>query len=218
MPFHRFLIDCEYVLIAVSAITGLVRYQKMKTELRYVVYFVWLGGFTEILNVFYRSFLFKNNMPIGHFYIPFSILIFSFMYKRLLAGFLNKYIFNLLILFFVLFAVINPVFLQSLWEFPNVLGAVGALMLIVFSILYYGRMMTEGKINRFANNPLAWINSLVLFYYTGNFFFYILFNLNVENSIEFAQLSTRLYLILNLLLYLFTAYILLIVDRKNSYL
>jgi len=216
MPLHRILIYIEYILIAVNAIVGFVRYKKMKIELRFVVYFIWLGAFTEIVNVFYRSFLFNNNMPIGHFYIPFSILIFSFMYKRLLAGFLNKHIFNLFIFSFVLFAVINPVFFQSLWEFPNVLGAVGALMLIVFSILYFGRMMTQVKINRLADNTLVWVNSLVLFYYTGNFFFYILFNLNVENSIEFAKLSTRLYLILNLLMYLVTAFILLIVDRKKK--
>lgn len=209
MPFHRVLIDSEYALIAVSAAIGLVRYKKMKTELRFIVYFVLLGAFTEIFNVFYRSYIFKNNLPIGHFYIPFSILIFGFMYKRLLVGFLNKYIFNLVIFSFALFAVINPVFFQSLWEFPNVLGAVGALMLIVFSILYFGRMMKEGKINKLTDSALVWVNSLVLFYYTGNFFFYILFNLSLEDSIEFAQLTTRLYLILNLLLYLSIIFILL---------
>jgi len=215
MPFHRLLIYFEYFLIGVSALTGLVRFKKMKTELRFVVYFVWLGAFTEIFNIFYRSFLFNNNMPIGHFYIPFSILIFSFMYKKLLAGFLNNNVFNLLIFSFILFAVINPIFIQSLWEFPNLLGAVGAIILIVFSILYYGRLMTEGKVKRLADNTLVWINSLVLFYYTGNFFYYILFNLNVENSIEFAKLTARLYLMLNILLYIFIAFILLKVDRKK---
>lgn len=216
MPLHRFLNYFDYLLIAVSAILGVFRYKKMKTELRFVVYFVWLGAFTEIFNVFYRSFLFNSNMPIGHFYIPFSILIFSFMYKRLLVGFLNKYIFNLFIFSIVLFAVINPVFFQSLWEFPNVLGAVGALMLIVFSILYFGRMMIEGKTQKLADNTMVWVNSLVLFYYTGNFFFYILFNLNVENSIEFAKLSTRLYLILNILLYLSTIFILLKFGKRRK--
>ena len=215
MSVHRFLINSEYVLIAASTIIGFVQYKKLKTELRYVLYFVCLGAFTEIFNFFYKTFLFKNNMPIGHFYITFSIVILSFMYKRLLAGYLNRHVFNLFISSFILFAIINPIFLQSLWEFPNILGAVGALMLIVFSILFYGKMMTEVKLNRLTDNALVWVNSLVLFYYTGNFFFYILFNLNVANSMEFARISTRFYLILNILLYLSTTFILVVVNNRK---
>lgn len=140
-------------------------------------------------------------MPISHVYRSVSVLLMCLFYWRVLEGFINKRFIWALILFFGLFSVINPIFIQSIFEYPNILGAVGAMVLIVFSIMYFARIMVEAKIEKLHNHPEVRVNIGVLVYYTGNFFFYVLYNLNLSYSDEFARLTLYLYIIMNILFY-----------------
>ncbi len=155
-------------------------------------------------------------MPIGHVYIPASILIIALMYRSLLKGFLNRSIYYSILAVLVVFSLINPLFLQSIWEFPNITGAFGALIVIIFSVLFFYKIMVEARNERLFSEPLVWINTMVLVYFTGNFFFYVLFNLNVADSLAFAGLTVRFFGILNLILYFVFGYFILTFNQQKT--
>lgn len=214
MTLSKILINVSEGLTVSAFVIGLIRYKKLPKELVYIVCFVGLGAFTELFTILYKAFIAKNTGPIGHFYITFSILILSLFYHNVLKGFIKNWLILGLIIAFVLFAIINPVFIQSLWDFPNILGASGAILLVVFSILFFSRILTESIIQDLAKEPLVWINSAILFYYAGNFFFYILFNLTVEYSSQIAKQIGIFYKILNISFYLLMGIVFLRAKKK----
>ncbi len=203
MSVNRFFTDGVTVIIFIVLIVGIIRFKSLSKELRLILYFVGFGGFTEIITDFYKANVEMNTMPVGHFYITISIFLMSLFFREVLAGHFKKWIIDFFILIFISFSIINSIFIQSLHEFPNILGATGAIVMVVFSILLFTKIMAEAEIKNLWLEPIIWINIAILFYYAGNFFFYILFNLNVKNSHVFSMRALRFYQILNMIFYIF---------------
>jgi hypothetical protein len=114
------------------------------------------------------------------------------------------YILGLIISFEIL-SLINMLFIQSLLEFPSLIGSIGAMILFLFSVAFFTKVMTEAKILKLAQDPLIWINSGVLIYYTANFVFYALLNYANSYSREFAVLMVLFFSYVNFLFYLLLA-------------
>ncbi len=65
--------------------------------------------------------------------------------------------------------------------------------------------MVDAKIGQLSKESLIWINTGILIYYSGNLFYYILFNLFLDYSHEFLK-SIGIYVIsLNALFYILIA-------------
>ncbi len=65
--------------------------------------------------------------------------------------------------------------------------------------------MLEAKIMKLADEPLIWINTALLIYFTGNLFFYILFNVILEASRAFSKITVQYYSGLMALFYILIA-------------
>jgi hypothetical protein len=76
--------------------------------------------------------------------------------------------------------------------------------------------MVEAKITKLSSEPLVWINSAILIYYAGNFFYHTLFNLRLLASMEIALVAIKLFGILNLILYLIITIGFLIINKKPA--
>ncbi|MBN2635037.1 MAG: hypothetical protein JXR61_02120 [Prolixibacteraceae bacterium] len=205
MTLHRFLSDSGTVIILIISAFGIYKFRTFSKELKIILFFVILGAVTELFTDYYKTYIARNTMPIGHFYYVSSILLLSFFYRSVLAGYIKYWIINTFIILFTIYAIINILFIQSIYDFPNLIGSVGALMLIMFSILFFARIMTEAKIKSLRKEPLVWVNIGALFYYAGSFFYFILFNLNVKNAIDFAKQVGTFMTILTLAFYVFIA-------------
>ena len=155
-------------------------------------------------------------MPIGHFYIPTSILLICLFYRKVLDGYINHLLVNLVIILYFAFSIINLIFIQSLHAFPNFIGSSGALIVIVFSILLFSKIMTEAKIKNLWKEPLILINIAILFYYAGNFFYFMLFNLNVGYSNDFALQVSRYYCVLNDIFYIILGVVFVMLKKRNA--
>lgn len=68
---------------------------------------------------------------------------------------------------FVMFALINTLFFQSLEEFNSHVTFVESLSLIVFAILYFYKMLRALEHRRLERVPMFWINMSVLTYFSG---------------------------------------------------
>src|SRR5690606_25822408 len=119
--------------------------------------------------------------------------------------YIKHWILNALVGSGLSYYVMDIVFIQSVYDFHNVVGSVGALMLIMVSLLFFARIMAEARITSLRKEPLVWVNIGVLFYYAGSFFYFILFNLNVKNALDFAKQVGTFMTILTLAFYIFIA-------------
>jgi hypothetical protein len=143
----------------------------------------------------------KNNMPLGHLYISVSFIFIAIFYLHELKEYVNKKVIAAIIILFELLSILNILFFQSYFDYPSITGATGALILVVFSILLFSKIMSEGKIKHLSQSSLIWINTAVLIYYAGNFFFYILFNMILNYSKEFIFTILNFFKILYVLFY-----------------
>ncbi len=194
-----------FVILSCALLLGIFRYKIFSKELKIIFLFVVFSCLTEAFSPIYKALIMKNTMPIGNIYIPVSIFILGLFYLQLLKGFINRKIIIAVIIAFELLCIINLVFIQNILEFPNIIGSVGALIVIVLSLLLFSRIMVEAEIEKLAKHPIIWINTSILIYYAANFFFYILLNYNVKFDNAFAIQTVIVYRWINVLFYLLIA-------------
>lgn len=183
-------------------ISGTVFFRKLNISHRFLYFFAVTGVVTEIIAQYLRSYTeVNNNMPLGHTYITLSFIFIAMFYFYELKGHINKRIIPGIIIVFVIFSIINIFYFQSYYDYPSATGATSALILVVFSILLFSSIMAEGKIKHLSHSSLIWINTAVLIYYAGNFFFYILFNLILNHSTDFINKTLNFFKILYAIFY-----------------
>jgi hypothetical protein len=116
----------------------------------------------------------KNNTPGLHFYIMFESVIWALFYTESLKGFVHqRYIWAGVVLF-ELYCIVNFVFIQDLKSYPYT-RTVEDLLLILLAVLLFLKIMVEAKIENLTQSPIIWINTAVLLYFAGNFFYNIVF-------------------------------------------
>ncbi|HSM49718.1 MAG TPA: hypothetical protein VK872_17995 [Draconibacterium sp.] len=106
------------------------------------------------------------------------------------------------IILFETYCLINTLFIQSLFEYASLEASIGAMILFLFSVAFFTKVMVEAKILKLSEEPLIWINTAVLIYYAANFFYHSLFNVRLNASLEIALLSVKIFAGLNILFYL----------------
>lgn len=195
------LLKFSVLLNYLAFIIGIFRYKYFTKELKIFFYFVAFGVLTETYTMFHQHFIMKSTTPIGHFYFPIAFLILTVFYYQLLNKFIKPIYFFIVIGVYEVYCIINTIFIQSLFEYSSLVGAIGALIVFIFSVVFFIKVMTEAKIEKLSREPLIWINTAVLVYYSFNFFFFSLYNLRVIASIELAKVASGFFGVFNLFFY-----------------
>jgi hypothetical protein len=142
----------------------------------------------------------------------------GFFYKEIFSGFIRVRVIVSLILMYVLFSIINILFLQSLLEYPSLPASICKITYLLASIIFFHKIMLEAKITSLWSEPLIWINFAILIYYAGGLSFSLILNLALLQSMEFAKLISRSFYALNIIFYLLiTVGFLKAVKQKNSF-
>ncbi len=193
--------DFLWISILLPFITGLFCFKRFDTSLKLFYLYVLYGTVNEVVTFILRRFGLDNTMPFIHLYqiVTFPILVLFYsnlIYKKTLTRFSI-----VLISIFELFNLINLVFIQSIYEYPNFTRTIATFVVIVLCIWYFYRVMVEAKIMSLWDEPLIWINGALLIYYSGNLFFTVLFNLILEYSREFSKITVVSFSVILTLFY-----------------
>lgn len=194
----------NYTVLSIlpPVIVGTVFFRKLKVSHRYLFYFLLTGFIAEIITLYLRYFTeIKNNMPVGHTYISISFIFIAIFYLYELKGHIRARIIIWCIILFEAFSILNLLFFQSYYDYPSTTGAISALILVTFSVLLFSNIMVTGKIKHLSQSSLIWINTAVLIYYSGNFFFYILFNLILDYTLSFIHTVVNFFKIIYVIFY-----------------
>ena len=200
-----FLFKIVALTNVIAFIIGIFYYKSFPREIKIIFYFVALGVLTQLYMWLHQHFIMKNSMPVGHFYYPIAFLILAIFYMQVLKDFIKLVYLYTIIILYETYCLINSLFIQSIFEYASIEAAIGAMIVFLFSITWFTKIMIEAKIEKLAFEPLVWINSAILIYYSGNFFYYSFYNLIVNASLDVAILVAKMFSVLNLFFYLIIA-------------
>jgi len=166
----RLLTYGAYSFLLFPLITGSIRKAYAHPHLKLIYLLICLFVFDESILVYYGSHHWNNLLfiRIGTF-LEFFILS-LFYYKVTIIRWTKAFI----IAGFLIYSIIAILdyFVNSALKINNYALSTEALLMIIYTVtLSYQLMITEE--GRMVDNPLFYINSAFLFYYSGNLFFFL---------------------------------------------
>lgn len=212
------LIRAIYIFTPLIAlISGVYSFKFLDRKFRLIVFYVAAGFGSELLNWILIKNGIRNNMPGLHFYIMFEFLIWSVFYILILDGFIKKIFLVTGTVLFEVFCLVNMIFIQKLTEYP-VTRSVENLLLILLAVLFFTKVMTEAEIEKLVYSPLIWINTVVLIYFAGNFFYNVVFiQLLAKNTQMLRTVNLYIFALFNSIYYFGIAVGFLLQKRKISH-
>lgn len=186
------------------------KYEYPLTFLKYLIFF------TALVEVIVETLWWHsvNNLPLLHLYIIVEFALLGWMYHLYLYKLLGRYLIPLIIVAFCTFSIINSLFIQSIFTFNTYARAIENLLLILLSLAYFYKMLKELKVKYLEKDPMFWINSGILVYFSGNLFIFIFSNYILPHK-SLNMLFWSIHATLNLFIYTFYA-IGLWLSRQNS--
>ncbi len=184
-----------------TVLAGIYSYRYFDKKLKLLFYYAIAGFCTEIFIWLLLKAGVKNNTPGLHFYIMFEVVIWAFFYAECLKGFVHRKYIWMAVVLFVSYCIVNFVFIQDLKSYPFT-RTVEDLLMILFAVLLFLKIMVEAKIEKLIQSPLIWINTVVLLYFAGNFFYNIVFvHLLVVDRIFLISTAVYVFGFFNFLYY-----------------
>ena len=175
------IVNISFALLAF--LSGLYSFKLLDKPLRIVFTMVSIGLCTETLIWVAVKLGSRNTLPGLHFYVMVEFLLWAIFYMYQLEGFIKRNYLWYFIMAFEILCALNTIFMQDLTEYPNTRAFEG-LVIIFFSILTFYRIMIDERIMKLACSPVIWINTAVLFYFSGNLFFNTVFTPLLQNNYE----------------------------------
>ncbi len=144
-----------------------------------------------------------NNLPVFHFYTIVEFLLILNIYRNELTRLFSKTFFILLSLGYIMFAITNMLFLQDLGTFNSNTTTVMGLVVIFLALSYFYALLKEMKYSSLENNPMFWLNSGFLIYFSSSLILFYINNNMFKESTEASYLVWGLHAIINIVLIIF---------------
>jgi hypothetical protein len=160
-----------YVLLA-ATVTGIFVYRKIQPPLlKWFVPFLILTVIVEAIGTV-TSWHKITNLWIFNFFTCFEFLFYSYIYLHLIkAPKWKKAIQYALVIYPILFLT-NIFFVEGFFRFHTITYRIGSVMVVCWCYLYFRQFMQSPGYTSVLRNPVFWISTGLLFFYTG-FFFYM---------------------------------------------
>jgi hypothetical protein len=161
----------EYASIPVLITVGyaLLIYRKLKGELKTFVWFLFLSGFIELISRILWSQR-TNNLPLLHLYTAGGFVCLAWFYSAVLKDFVSQKIIWVTTLLFLVFTLINSLFIQNIYTFNSYALTVESVLIIILSLFTYMVLLNDivREKRKHLIKSLNWINSGLFIYYTSS--------------------------------------------------
>ncbi len=190
------------LLILVPVLFSIAKYKllnKIQVRLCYLLILVLI---VEIIsNVLWHKKI--NNLPVFHFYAIIEFILIINIYRTVLSKMFSKKFFFFLGLGFIAFGIINTIFFQSLFTFNSNVTTTMGLIVIFLSLSYYYSLLKEVKYSALEINPMFWISSGFLIYFSSNLILFFINNTLFKGVSEASRIVWGLHAIVNMVLIIF---------------
>lgn len=150
---------------------GLFQSRILSHDLRLVILTLSLSLLADLLLLILWN-LSINNWWIANIFLLIQIFL---LYKYFSATYPNK-VFRITAYLFLLFALINFIFIQGPFSFNSFSDYAGAIILLLYSLYSLYRLLKDLPVENIYQLPLLWISFGVLVYYAGTLFLFLFNN------------------------------------------
>jgi len=200
----KFLTYLRPAPILIPLIIGIIRFKDLR-NLKYVFYFVAYGTVNEIASKILVKTGATNTLPKVHLYALVSFTLLCIFYKSVFTNYISKKWFRGLFVFYYTMFTVSLIVFQGIYDYPGLPLSILAVIVIFFSVTYFYKVMVEAEVISLSKEPLIWINTAMLIYYTGNLFYHILFNPFLDFSHEVLRSLGKYNVMLNAIFYVLIA-------------
>lgn len=185
--------------IIIPVLIAIFKYRHLSSELKIAAWYLFLGGFSNFIT---SLLAFNNitNIPVFHFYTALELTLLCIFYKMILGGsVISRYIHPLIVVFLLL-CVVNVLFFQNLFTFNSYTKTLEAIIIVFLALAYFKKNLDETAVSTSPQNPVVYINSGVLIYFSGSLIIFVIENLSISN-ITFWKVVWTLHASLLMIMY-----------------
>jgi len=193
--------DIYTYIIILPFLVGLKKYKYFNTGLKLLFWFVAYGLVNEIVSDIFVHYKIYNTMPRRYLYIFTTLPLLGMFYHYSFEGFFRRPWLLFIVILYEICFIINTIFFKGMQEYPATENAISVIIVVFFSILYFHKLMVEARISKLISDPMIWLNTAVLIYFSGSLFFHVMFNVLFEYSREFGRLTYFYFGISNFVFY-----------------
>jgi hypothetical protein len=147
-----------------------------------------------------------NNLPLLHIYTAVEFICLCLFFYYTLGSWLNKWLLAIMISIFLLIGILNAALYDGLFSFNTIPRSLECLTIIILCIAGYYSILTNIKSEKLNNNPVFWIITGLLIYFSGSLFLFMMSNyilplnhkLNILVWVIHAMFSDNLYLFISI--------------------
>lgn len=197
------IIKFSFIPVLIVAIYAAMVYRRLGDELRSFAWFVFLSGLVESISAI-LWFNRKNNMPMLHFYVAGGFVCLALFYQKILKGFIDRKIITGMLVTFLVFTVVNSLFVQPVFTFNSYALTVESVLIIILSIATYLLMMNNAVRQKhvYLVRSINWINSGLFLYYTSSLLiFYFGHGITLLSSSYLVHYTWLLHAFFSLVMY-----------------
>jgi hypothetical protein len=207
--------DIYAYIIIIPFLVGVKKYKFFNTGLKFLFWFVVYGVVNEIVSDIFAHYKMYNTMPRRYLYTFITFPLLGMFYHYSLEGFFRKPWLLFIVILYEVGFLINVIFLKSMQQYPANESAISVIIVVFFSILYFHKIMVEARISKLISDPMIWLNTALLIYFSGSLFFHVMFNVLFEYSREFGRLTNLYFGISNIVFYSLVTVGFLMVKKKS---
>lgn len=178
MPSAKFiymgLIVPLSVLVPISF--AVFKYKQTDRVLSIIFYYLLLDGLVNLLAVGFAE-TGINNLPLLHVFTILEFLMLSVFYIGVLKEKLIRTIIKVLMVLFPIICILNFTFFQSIFRFNTYTRPLEVLLIMAYSLAYFAQINEAESDRKWSSNPLNYVNTGVLLYFSGALFVYSFSNL-----------------------------------------
>lgn len=206
MDLLNILLLLPNIPILLVAIYAGYHFSGFNKELRVFSGFLFLSVLIQIPSVI--LYLYEmNNMPLLHIYTLLGGYILIRFYRVLLKKYLATRVLSIVSGLFVLFAVIDSLFIEGIFTFNTIGLTVEAVIIVILALSTFNLLMQEKS--KFQNKQLlksiSWINSGFFIYFSSNLLLYYFGDYLVSSTISISsfRIIWMLHSLFSITMYIF---------------
>lgn len=210
--------DIAFYIPLLPALFALVKWKSMNASQRWFAILLWV---IIIISFSGRIWTLKtdlwtvkiSNLPFFHVYILVEYLLLLQVFRLFFKGSIKDQIWLLLAAGFTTFWLINVLFLEGWWAFPDYIHVLEAVVLLVIISTWFRKMLKEKVILKPERTFEFWVCAGLLIFFSGNLVLFIFPKFMLDHAGLFRAIW-RLNSILIIVLYISYTIALLWVKKK----
>lgn len=203
MNFPETIIIVSHIPIGVTVGYAAILHKRFDADLKVFSWFLFLSGLVQFVSLYFW-FHRWNNMPLLHVYVAVGLLCLAWFYQKLLNGFISGWIIGFVTALFMLFTVVNSLFIQPVMTFNSNALTIESVLITILSLFTFTFLLNDSvrQSGGHDTKSLGWINSgLFIYYSSGLLIFYFGATFTRTFSFQLNQYTWILHSFFSMVMY-----------------